>query len=473
MRTLSPAVFNSDGNGGYIVGNHLTGCLIAPSLDGGQVDAYARDTTITTTNTVNGLPVYFFKNTDMNNASVPTDCGEILLFNVTHAEITGLNMEFGSVLAGYCSNLTIEDDHFAHGLFGDYLFATDHCIIRDNIITEPSACGIVLFRAVNDTISGNTIDATDGGKMGCILMEGCLNTNVSGNHLIGGGFEPMKASSGLSSGGPGMRFSAAVLLMESNHNRLSGNVLTGGSLLLEGSEANLVDHNTVTDAPMGIFLSESINTIVSNNTITNSTSYGIIISDGDGNTVFANVLNGNNGASSVYDSEHVQAIDFDNNTWNIDTMGNFWSDWQSPDANQDGIVDVPYVLDGGSGAQDLLPMVTYAPLTVSISSPSDGSYRNTSSVNVTWTVSDALATVEISTDGTAWTDVTGTTSHVLTLNDGAYVVYVRATDNRGHSNTSSVAFTVDTVKALGEHRDAAHWPVAERHLAERHLVRLR
>ena len=442
-------------------------------MDDGQVDDYARNTTISTTNTVNGLPVHFFKNVDMNNASVPTNGGEILLFNVTHAEITGLNMDFGSVLAGYCSNLTIEDNHFTHGLFGVYLFVTDHCSVRNNIITEPSVCGIIAFGSVNDTISGNTIDATNGGMMGCILMEVCVDTNVSGNHLIGGGSAPMKASDGLSSAnGPGMRFSVSILLMESDHNRLCGNDLAGGSLLLAGSEANLIDHNTVTDAPMGIFLSESADTILSNNTITNSSSYGIII-EGVGNTVFANVLAGNNGASSVYDAEHVQAMDDDNNTWNSSTMGNFWSDWQSPDANQDGIVDAPYVLDGGSGAQDLLPMVTYAPLTVSISSPSDGSYRNTSSVNVTWTVSDALATVEISTDGTAWTDVTGTTSHVLTLNDGAYVVYVRATDNGGHSNTSSVAFTVDTVKALGEHRDAAHWPVAERHLAERHLVRLR
>jgi hypothetical protein len=50
--------------------------------------------------------------------------------------------------------------------------------------------------------------------------------------------------------------------------------------------------------------------------------------------------------------------------------GNYWSDWTTPDAksgpNQDqlgsdGIVDFPYLLDGGSGARDYYPLATPPP----------------------------------------------------------------------------------------------------------------
>ena len=35
---------------------------------------------------------------------------------------------------------------------------------------------------------------------------------------------------------------------------------------------------------------------------------------------------------------------------------NYWDDWISPDANDDGIVDVPYFVDGVAGNQDQYPI---------------------------------------------------------------------------------------------------------------------
>ena len=363
--------------------------------------------------------------------------------------------------------------------------------------------------------------------------------------------------------------------------------------------------------------------------------------DTDGsNLIYGNVLVGNNGASSTSDGSPCQAYDDNDNTWNNATTGNYWGDWQSPDANHDGIVDNPYIIDGGSGAQDDLPMVMnyhnstmsitivypsslaytnvstatvsgtaiddgyaiesvtwynhatkasgtcdgttswganirlvaginnitvtmtdsngttlranativystgaifnsvplspiytaqnqigvtinvtdIAPLvsgnsthyvngtlrdssvidsliagqtnfsdvvnfhldqgtnlfvitvndsagntvtytltivydaghpTVVITSPTSGSYNNTGIVTVKWTAGDAIsgiAKVEISTDGTIWTDVTGINSDTLALSDGSHTVYVRAKDNAGNTNMTSVTFTVDTLK---------------------------
>ena len=78
------------------------------------------------------------------------------------------------------------------------------------------------------------------------------------------------------------------------------------------------------------------------------------------NIVFNNTFIGNNGAGSTYNSSHVQACDDGTNNWwnSTDGYGNYWSDWTSPDVDMNGIVDVPYVLDGGSGAKDYYPLTT-------------------------------------------------------------------------------------------------------------------
>jgi len=46
------------------------------------------------------------------------------------------------------------------------------------------------------------------------------------------------------------------------------------------------------------------------------------------------------------------------NNWNNGTLGNYWSDWTSPDKNQDGIVDIPYNISGSTGSKDYHPLTT-------------------------------------------------------------------------------------------------------------------
>jgi parallel beta-helix repeat protein len=82
---------------------------------------------------------------------------------------------------------------------------------------------------------------------------------------------------------------------------------------------------------------------------------------------------------------------------------------------------------------------------VIIDSPDNGSYTASNSVTVQWTASDAtsgIAKTEISTDGSAWTTVTGS-NDTLTFALGSHTVHVRATDNLGNVNQTSVSFTID------------------------------
>ena len=89
-------------------------------------------------------------------------------------------------------------------------------------------------------------------------------------------------------------------------------------------------------------------------------------------------------------------------------------------------------------------------LLVTITYPVANTYVNTSNVNVQWIVGSAPAGVKynVSVDGaTPLTITSGALSQVLNgLTEGAHTVTVRAYDNTGKTNTSTVRFTIDSIK---------------------------
>jgi len=63
----------------------------------------------------------------------------------------------------------------------------------------------------------------------------------------------------------------------------------------------------------------------------------------------------------VYNASHIQTYDAGtNNRWNISGSphgyGNYWSDWTTPDADSNGVVDIPYSIPGSAGAKDYYPL---------------------------------------------------------------------------------------------------------------------
>jgi parallel beta-helix repeat protein len=122
----------------------------------------------------------------------------------------------------------------------------------------------------------------------------------------------------------------------------------------------------------GINLYHSDSNTLTNNNFSTNGHYGIYL---EGfmtikNRVHQNNFINNNGADSIYDPLHIQAKDSSGmNFWNSSypSGGNYWSDWTSPDiksgphqnlSGSDGIVDSPYLIDGGKGAQDYYPLTT-------------------------------------------------------------------------------------------------------------------
>jgi parallel beta-helix repeat protein len=78
-----------------------------------------------------------------------------------------------------------------------------------------------------------------------------------------------------------------------------------------------------------------------------------------GNVIYGNAFVANAWYERHYAGESSQAFDYWGTTsWDFEGAGNYWSDWISPDANGDGIVDSPYLIAGPGGAMDDFPLVS-------------------------------------------------------------------------------------------------------------------
>jgi len=135
----------------------------------------------------------------------------------------------------------------------------------------------------------------------------------------------------------------------------------GGDLMLESSSNNLISGNNITDSYQyydGICLSSSSNSnsIVGNN-IRGHDQSGVGLYSSSNNTIFGNnITNNAYGISldsscdnSVYHNNFVdntqQAASGSTSIWDNGREGNYWSDYNGTDLDEDGIGEPPYIID--------------------------------------------------------------------------------------------------------------------------------
>jgi len=140
-----------------------------------------------------------------------------------------------------------------------------------------------------------------------------------------------------------------IFLENSPESTVSGNEVTGS-------------HANVTSQEEGIWLYSSNSSVVSDNTVQDAGTCGIVLCghssedtvtlntvedcggglevSGEGCLIFHNNFVNNQNQTEVLDSFH--------NNWNDTSEGNYWSDYNGTDANQDGIGATPYVIDANN-----------------------------------------------------------------------------------------------------------------------------
>jgi parallel beta-helix repeat protein len=254
---------------------------------------------------------------------------------------------------------------------GITLESVSHCNIAGNNITANNY-GVYLYYSSNNTVSGNNI--TNNNLYG-IWVGDSSNNSISGNNIT-------------SNNGDGIQLSY------SSNNSISGNNITsnnGDGILVHGSDDlpssdNSIVGNIIKDNSEGIWLHESLNiSIVGNgitnneigieldyssgnsivdNSITNNSYYGIMLWPSSDNSIVGNIIKDNSEGIWLHESlnnrfyhnnfigntQQVYSDDGYANAWDngYPSGGNYWSDYNGTDANQDGIGDTPYVIDANN-----------------------------------------------------------------------------------------------------------------------------
>ena len=140
---------NYSGNNN-IIGNRFEKCGIG--IEGNFIEDF--NTHIIENNTVNGKPIYYYKNT--RGITVPDDAGQVIIAN--------------------CSSITVKNINASSTSGGIDLAYTNNSIIENNTCNSNNCDGICLWYSSNNTITNNT----------CCNSNNCggISTGYSSNNLI-------------------------------------------------------------------------------------------------------------------------------------------------------------------------------------------------------------------------------------------------------------------------------------------------
>jgi parallel beta-helix repeat protein len=302
--------------GNNLIGNTMTDCGIYIK---GDLLEHWNTHVIDSTNTVDGKPVWYLKDTVGGMAI--SGAGQVILANSTNINVENQEISSGSVgiLLGFSSNNEIINNDISENTYGIALHYSDDNIIRDNTIFNPGY-GIRIWYSSGNTVNSNIIltDYARDFRWGAgIHLFYSIDTSISGCWIS-------KCGEGIY-----IQNSDTISVMENDI--LSSK---GEGVRLWGSDEVEISNNEIKDNGIGIRMFQF--------------SFGIFVHHND-----------------IINSE-IQAIDLQANTWddNYPSGGNYWSDYTGVDdfsgPNQDipgsdGIGDTPYVIDGDS--EDRYPLM--------------------------------------------------------------------------------------------------------------------
>ncbi|MDH5375864.1 MAG: right-handed parallel beta-helix repeat-containing protein [Candidatus Bathyarchaeota archaeon] len=254
------------------------------------------------TNNLNGVRVWKSSNNIMTKNNVTNNLGSI---GITQS-----------------SNNSITENYIANNEQAFGLGNSSHNTITKNIITANYDAGIRLSGSSNNWIAENEVIQN---YEGIILMYSSNNNSITSNNLTNN--------------------SDGVWIMNSsNNNWIDSNTITAntryGMYLLYSSNYNRITGNNLTANDLhGLWLWNSSNNYITENKIANNgvarDGFGIRLWEASNNTIYHNNFIDNNHQVFTHESENI---------WDdgYPSGGNYWSDYNGTDANQDGIGDTAY-----------------------------------------------------------------------------------------------------------------------------------
>ena len=294
-------------------GNTMQKCGILLHWFGNDVNRF-RSTTIYVNNTVNGKPVYFYRDEiglNSNNFTHAGNPGQIILVNCSYSDISNFNISDATVgiTLGWSEYNMISNNTVNNGYYGIFLQYYSH----------------------NNTIFNNTVK--DNLNFGIYLDFNCDENNITRN-VVDNNYNPSYT------------YSAGIRLYYSDYCNINNNLLTSnkygillyfstdnivfnntakdnddfGIALILRCTNNLILNNTAYDTPAGraqpgglYLLDEAERNNITNNDFSNNVNYGIYIYDeGFENNISYNTITGNTFNIYLYGNSHNNTIIYNN-----------------------------------------------------------------------------------------------------------------------------------------------------------------
>lgn len=220
-------------------------------------------------NTVNGKPLYYYKDNECNGTDIDgVSIGQLILANCTNVNVKNLqisNTDVGIEVGFSTSSLITSNNVSSNGVLGIYLSHSLNIDVTQNDVLENGEDGIFLYSSSNSNITQNNV--SNNGDDG-IHLYFLSNNIIAANNIT------LNNANGIRT------------LFSSNNNITQNNVSENGydGIDLYSSSNNDITQNSVSiNNGTGIIITESSDNIMYNNTVSNN-SVGIELFGDDTNT---------------------------------------------------------------------------------------------------------------------------------------------------------------------------------------------